>query len=148
LGEIVVAAATVAGVPAADKSFEAARQATAQRAATTLTAVDASNTTASGVNTGAMTRRVGDHTFVLANGIWRDSRLPVNTIDSSRVVVRVQAFSPAYFGVLEIVPSLKPALALGDHVIVAGRGVVLEVGPTGSTTLDPRDADALRAGWR
>ncbi|HXT47044.1 MAG TPA: hypothetical protein VN717_00310, partial [Gemmatimonadaceae bacterium] len=85
--------------------------------------------------------------FVLANGIWADTRAAALQKDSSVIKLRVQAFSAAYFRVLDIVPSIKPMLALGDHVIVAGRGIVLEVGPQGATDLDARAIAALNAGW-
>ncbi len=148
LSAMVVTGAAVASAATSNKSFEAARQATAQRAATNLTAVDASvSSTTSGSSTGT-TSRIGDRTFVLTNGVWKDSRLARSVGDSGNVIVRIQAFSPAYFSVLELVPSIKPMLALGDRVMVAGRGVVLEVGPTGATTLDPHDATALRSGWQ
>ncbi len=132
--------AVVSGVSAsAPSAFEVARKATAQRAATTLTAADEA---ADGA-----TRHVGDRTFLLANGVWADTRAAALQRDSSVTSVRVQAFSAAYFRVLDIVPSIKPMLALGDHVIVAGRGIVLEVGPQGITDLGARDIAALRAGW-
>lgn len=144
LSQVVVTGAAAASPATA---FEAAKQATAQRSATSLAAADAVVLHApSGVSEDAV-RRVGDRTFTLAHGVWTDSRVEAKANDSSVVKIRVQAFSAAYFRVLDIVPSIKPMLALGDRVIVAGRGVVLEVGPDGSTDLGARDVAALRAGW-
>lgn len=140
----VVVTGVAASAPAA---FEQARKATAQRAATTLAAADAA-TAAGAVDTaGGATRHIGDRTFVLANGIWSDTHAAAALKDSSLTKVRVQSFSAAYFRVLDIVPSIKPMLALGDHVIVIGRGVMLEVGPDGVTDLSAQDVAALRAGW-
>jgi len=143
LSEVVVTGAT-ASVPS---SFEIARKATAQRAATTLAAADAAIDTSNGSAVDGATRRVGDRSFIFANGTWADTRAAATERDSAVTRLRVQAFSAAYFRVLDIVPSIKPMLALGDHVIVTGRGVVLEVGPQGVTDLDARDIAALRAGW-
>jgi Ca-activated chloride channel homolog len=143
LNQVVVTGATAA----APSAFEGARKATAQRAATTLAAADAATGTATGAAVDGATRHVGDHSFVFANGIWGDTHAPAMQQDSSVTRLRVQAFSAAYFRVLDIVPSIKPMLALGDHVIVAGRGIVLEVGPDGETDLGAHDIAALRAGW-
>lgn len=128
-------------------AFEAAKQATAQRSATSLAAADAATVRGPSGMLPDDVRRIGDRTFTLAHGVWTDSRVVTKVTDSSVVKVRVQSFSAAYFRVLDIVPSIKPMLALGDHVIVAGRGVVLEVGPDGLTDLGARDVAALRAGW-
>ncbi|HSU96756.1 MAG TPA: VWA domain-containing protein, partial [Gemmatimonadaceae bacterium] len=143
LNQVIVSGAAAS----APSAFEVARKATAQRAATTLAAADAAtDSTAGGVVDGAI-RHVGDRSFIFANGIWADTRASAVQRDSSVTRLRVQAFSAAYFRVLDIVPSIKPMLALGDHVIVAGRGIVLEVGPQGVTNLGARDVASLRAGW-
>jgi hypothetical protein len=138
----------VAGVsaPSAAFAFEAAKQATAQRAVTSLAAADAAAQDAK-PSAGSSVRRVGDLTFRLVNGVWTDVRLKSNTIDSSAVIVRVQAYSAAYFRVLELAPSIKTVLALGERVVVTGRGVVLEIGPEGATTLSLRDETAVAAAW-
>ncbi|MEO6865725.1 MAG: VWA domain-containing protein, partial [Gemmatimonadaceae bacterium] len=141
----VVVNAVAASAPA--NSFEAAKQATAQRAATTLAALDVAMPASAGGVSIASVRRVGDLIFTLSNGAWKDSRLTLARTDTNVVTVRVQSFSAAYFRVLDLVPSIKPVLALGNHVIVVGRGIVLEVGPIGVSTLDAHDISVLRAGW-
>jgi Ca-activated chloride channel family protein len=146
MNQAVVTAAAAAGAPAPN-SFEAAKHATAQRAATSLAAVDAAFATSTDAGGTGTIRRVGDRTFVLTNNIWTDSRVLAYAADSTLTRVRVQAFSAAYFKAMDIVPSLRSILALGDRVIVAGRGVVLDIGPDGATDLSVRDVAALRGGW-
>ncbi|MEO7218490.1 MAG: hypothetical protein ABI026_09875, partial [Gemmatimonadaceae bacterium] len=133
--------------PVSVQSFEAAKRATEQRAAVSLASADKASTGATDINTDGAVRHVGDHTFVLSNGIWTDSHASLTEKASGTVVIHVRAFSAAYFRLMDIVPSLKPMLTLGDRVIVAGRGVVLQVGPDGMTDLDPRATTALRSGW-
>jgi hypothetical protein len=91
-------------------------------------------------------RHVGDRTFVLSNGIWADTRFD-RVVKDTVAKVRIQPFSAAYFKVLEIAPSISQMLALGDRVIVSGRGVVLEIAPDGATSLSAHDESLLRAGW-
>lgn len=144
LSQVVVTGAAAA---TPDRSFESARQATAQRAVTTLAASDATIQSIPNGAPVALSRRVGDRTFTLIKGVWTDTRLTANTGNRGGVTVRVQPFSAAYFRVLQLVPALKPVLALGDRMLVAGNGVVLEIVPDGATTLEAHDIDALRAGW-
>ncbi len=133
--------------PTANQAFEAARKATAQRGALSLSAADAASGGSANGMADANMRHVADRTFILSNGVWADSRPAVPSNDGSVARVRVQSFSAAYFRVLNLVPSIKPMLALGDRVIVTGRGVVLEIGPDGVADLNARDEALLRAGW-
>ena len=63
--------------------------------------------------------------------------------------IRIQAYSPAYFDLLETMPELRAAFALGDHVIVAGRAMAIEVttDADAATTLTAADRTALRENW-
>jgi Ca-activated chloride channel homolog len=122
--------------------FVDAKVAAAQRAAITLTAADSTATLGgSGGTTGSL-RRAGERTFIQRDGVWRDTRFH----DGMRVV-QVQAFSAAYFALVQAVPDLGPAFAIGDRVLAAGRQIAVEVSPTGATQLSDADVAAVQAGW-
>jgi Ca-activated chloride channel homolog len=147
------------GLPAAAGEREAyldAKQASAQRAAFNLASADSAaapmmaNQSAPGEagNAGGAgmtgTRRAGDRTFVLRDSVWTDTRYqPAAHLR----VVRVQAFSDAYFALARAVPDLRDAFAAGDRVVVAGRSVVVEVIPSGVATLADAEVAAVRAAW-
>jgi len=112
----VVVSGVAAAAPApsnATKSFEAARASSAQRAAMSVSAVDE----AIGLSKDDKSvRREGNRLFVLRDGVWTDAGLKDST---SRLKIR--AYSPAYFKILDVLPELREPFALGDRVIVAGR---------------------------
>lgn len=132
-----------------------AKQASAQRAAINLASADSAASTVMdpvdkvarrGGGSGAMneTRRAGDRTFVMRDSVWTDTRYKPT---ASLRVVRVQAFSDAYFALARAVPDLRDAFAAGDRVLVAGRSIAVEVTPSGVATLADADVAAVRAGW-
>ena len=137
---VVTGAATGRAAPAAAPSvqFEAAKAASAQRAATSLAVADS----AAGVVSDARIKRAGNHTFVLRDGIWTDTQYK-----GSGTVLRVKPFSDAYFKVIELQPDLRDAFAVGDRVIVAGRSVAIELSPNGQEQLSDRDQALLRDRW-
>jgi hypothetical protein len=61
--------------------------------------------------------------------------------------IRVQAYSPAYFALLERIPELRESFALGERVKVAGRRVAVEVAPDGVERLGASELDALERDW-
>jgi Ca-activated chloride channel family protein len=75
---------------------------------------------------GAEVRSAGGRTFRLKDGAWNDAAHA-----PSREVVRVKAWSPAYFELVRGLPEIVPALQAGDEVLVAGRRVSVRVGARG-----------------
>ena len=73
--------------------------------------------------------------------------IPYKQTAGSLRVVRVQAFSDAYFALARAVPDLRDAFAAGDRVLVAGRSIVVEVTPSGVATLADAEVAAVHAGW-
>jgi hypothetical protein len=138
----------VGGVGTAS-AFADAKVAAAQRAATTLVAADAiaasqsvgTHGAGSGGRSGEV-RHAGDRTFVQRDSVWTDTRF-----HAGMRTVRVQAFSAAYFALLQAVPDLGSALAIGDRLVVAGRQVAVEVTPAGVDHLSDADVAAVAAGW-
>lgn len=107
---------------------------------------------AGGVAEGAV-RRVGERLFVLRRGVWTDVRQAEAGPTSGVRRVKVAPLSPAWFELGRRLPALRPALALGDRVIIAGEGLVLELAPDGIERWSPGsleeilqafDADGLR----
>lgn len=115
----VTSAAGAAGAAApapAVAHFEAARAASEQRAAKSLAAADMATAA------GPQIRRAGTRTFRLDGERWVDVRYKPELR-----VYKVQAYSPTYFKLLEQIPDLRDALAVGDKVLVVGRSLALEI---------------------
>ena len=83
-------------------------------------------------------RRVGRRLFVEADGGLRDLRA-----DSELPAIRVELYSRDWFELQRRFPGLKPALALGESVIIAGEGLVLRI-ESGGAPLDVADWALLR----
>jgi Ca-activated chloride channel homolog len=79
-------------------------------------------------------RIVAGRAFVLLEGVWTD-RLH---LEETRTV-EVQAFSPAYFALLEAIPELRSWWRELSPVLVAGRDLSLRAGDQGATTLPPTE---------
>ncbi|MFL5582111.1 MAG: VIT domain-containing protein [Gemmatimonadaceae bacterium] len=127
---------------AREREFSAAKDAAGQRAATSLAAVDSAAAASLGDAGGARTRRAGGRVFVKRGEVWTDAAHK----DSTRII-KVKAFSAAYFALLEIAPALREPLALGERVLVAGSGVSVEVGAAGVEALSASDRAAIEKGW-
>jgi len=130
-------------VDAKRQEFEMAKAASAQRAATTLSAVDSVSADFAGVTV----RRVGTRTFSLTSTTWTDSRYT-----SAMRTVRVKPYSAAYFALLERLDDLRAPFALMGKdgtpgVVVAGRTVAVAVAADGAAALEARDIAAIEAGW-
>jgi Ca-activated chloride channel family protein len=121
--------------------FEAARASAGQRQAMSLQAVTIVVDSAIAAG-GQESRQASNRTFVLRDGVWSDGiDLPGAT------VVRVRAYSPAYFAVLERVPLIAQAFSLGERVRIAGRQVILEVSPEGVDRLSEAELRRIAADW-
>jgi len=138
----VVVSGVAAAAPApsnATKSFEAARASSAQRAAMSVSAVDE----AIGLSKDDKSvRREGNRLFVLRDGVWTDTGLK-----DSKSRLKIRAYSPAYFKILDVLPELREPFALGDRVIVAGRSIVIEIVSTGVESLTDREITDLQSKW-
>jgi Ca-activated chloride channel family protein len=137
LNNVAVTGAAVAPTPAAVQ-FEAAKAAAAQRSATSVSAADA----AVGIRDDANVRRAGNVTFVLRDSVWTDVRYR-----RSGTVLHVKPFSDAYFKLIELVPELREPFSVGERVIVAGRGMAIELTPAGEERLTDRDTALIRNSW-
>ncbi len=135
LQKSVTAGAADATAPSAAPMvrFEEARTASEQRAAKSLADVDRENPTQ---------RNAGGHSFTLIDSVWTDTR----QVSSGRVV-KVKAFSPGYFALVQRLPELAPLFAVGEQVRVQGRMVAIEVGRGGLSELDVATLDALALDW-
>jgi len=119
----------VAGQPAAspapsvaDKSFAAAKTAAEQRAATSLAQVDSMRVAYRSRDDAASTRRIESRTFELRGDVWTDVRYR----DGTRTL-HVQAYSRAYFELIDKLPDLRAVFALGDKVVVMGRVAAIQL---------------------
>jgi Ca-activated chloride channel family protein len=148
---------TVVPAEAPMAKFEAARKSTEQRDAKSVGAMDkdalsaymitgAGRAGATGSDSSAGrvdgAKRVGDHLFARRNGRWTDIAFKDGT-----KVVKIKAFSPAYFAVLDAIPELRAAFAVGDSVLVAGKHVAIEVGSAGAEQLGDAELRSLKEQW-
>lgn len=77
------------------------------------------------------------------HGVWMDTRH-----DPRQRVIRIQPFGGAYMELLRRHPDLAAAAALGEHVILAGRGLSIEIVRDGKSTLGPSEWSAVEAAFR
>jgi hypothetical protein len=133
----VVTGAASAPAPAAVQ-FEAAKSAAEQRSARSVAAADA----AVGMRDDADIRRAGNVTLVLRDSVWTDARYK-----QSGPVLKIKAFSDAYFKLLEMVPDLREPFSVGERVLVAGRSMAIELTPSGEERLSDRDLALIRDRW-
>ncbi|MEO8192349.1 MAG: VIT domain-containing protein [Gemmatimonadales bacterium] len=140
MSNVVVTGAATAAAPSANaKSFEAAREASKQRAATNLAVADELS---AGKDAASATRRVGTRTFSLRGDKWVD----LQRSDSTKTV-KVRAFSEAYFKLIDLIPELREVFALGDKVVVAGDDIAIEIGTSGTETLSESELRRVQSGW-
>jgi hypothetical protein len=118
--------------------FEAAKSAAAQRSATNIAVADSMAVSESRADV----RRAGNLTFALRDGVWTDVRYKQST-----TVVRVKAYSDAYFKLIEAIPDLKEPFSIGDRVMVTGKDVAIELGPTGKEQLSDRELSSIKDRW-
>lgn len=137
---MVVTGVATAAAPAPEartKAFEAARDASKQRATMNLADADEVDQLKK-----ESTRRIGAKLFALRGETWTDLR----KTDSMKPI-KVKSFSEAYFKIIDLIPELREVFALGNKVVVAGRDVAIEVGPTGAETLSDSELKRIQSGW-
>ncbi len=127
-----------AAAPAPALRFEAAKAAAEQRAVQNMSQLDAAQSGLAARQQFAMGRM-----FTLVDGEWQDA---VPAGQPTRVV-RVAAYSAAYFALLDRLPALKEALAMGERVAVQGRAVRLVLDAKGDSTLTAGALDAIVRDW-
>jgi Ca-activated chloride channel family protein len=79
----------------------------------------------SSVETDDRLRLAGGNAFLLSDGVWTDTRFEGDAMETERVVF----LSDEYFALLDRLPELAPAFALGDRVIAIAGGAAYEVRP-------------------
>ena len=137
----MVAAAPAPAPPSANDQFEAARKAAEQRSARSLgsSAMQLDQVVVTGTGAAVPARNVGGRTFTLVDGRWTDTRYT----ESGTRVTKIKAYSKAYFALLDQAPELREMFALGERVLVAGKGVALEVGGEGREELSGPELQRL-----
>src|SRR5688500_4890172 len=133
-----VATAAPTAPPAAEMRFEAAKTASAQRAATTIAEVDALG----GLRDEATVRRLGSVTLLLRDSVWTDSRFK-----KEAPVLRVKPFSDAYFKLIEMMPDLREQFSFSERLIISGRSMAIELTARGKEQLTEADLRQLRDRW-
>jgi hypothetical protein len=138
---VVTGTATAAAAPppsANAKAFEAARDAAQMRAATNISAAPERLQDADA----RAVQRAGTHTFVLRDGIWTDA-----AASDSMNRIKVKPFSTAYFKLIDAIPELREIVAISDKIIIAGKGVSIEITSAGVETLSEADFKRVLTQW-
>lgn len=91
---------------------------------------------------GARQRVIGGRRFAQQGAQWTD------LAQRSQRVVSVEAYSPAYFALLEALPELRDAMQLGDDVLVAGRRASIRIQRAGQAALAANDVMQLAKDFR
>ena len=112
--------------------------------AVVATAAQAADSLAAGAGERAgRSRRVGGRLFTWRDSVWTD----IAHGDSLRVV-RVVAYSDAYFALLRALPELVQPATLEPAVLVAGRRVSIKIEAGGKTTWTDGELAALVRDFR
>ena len=127
----------VANAPAAAQ-FEAAKTASEQRATRSLDELDKDLLR----DRKESVRMAGNRTFTLQDSVWTETRSA-----NGLPVIKVKAFSPAYFDLVKNVPELQPLFAIGERVRVFGKHVAIEVAPDGVAELDAMGLANVVRNW-
>ena len=127
----------VVAAPERDR-FEQAREASAQRSAKSLAEFDGPGFRAGGV----ALRVAGTRAFELRDSVWTDTR-PT----AGQRMLKVRAYSDAYFALVQRLPELGPLFAVGERVRVHGQRVSIEIGTEGESRLDAAALDAVAREW-
>ncbi len=135
------AAPSAASGAGAVQAAESARQRRSARNEADLRAAD--EAVLAGVAGREDTRALGGRLFTLRDGVWTD----VAPTTGQRVI-RVRAFSSAYFEVLNALPELEPVLRELGEVVVAGTRVSVQVGGEGIEAISTSELRELVAGFR
>jgi Ca-activated chloride channel family protein len=135
--------------------FEAARAATEQRDAKSIGSMDKplmlqEVVIADGGNGGGTIekdradalKRAGNRIFAHRHDRWTDISYKPET-----KIVKIKPFSPAYFAVLDAIPDLRAAFAVGDRVLVSGQRIAIEVSADGAETLGAAELRSLKEQW-
>ncbi len=95
-----------------------------------------------GSSSSSAQRVLGSRRFEQRGAQWMD------LAQARQRIVSVEAFSPAYFAVLQALPELRDAALLGDDVLVAGQRVSIRIQRVGQVTLPATDVLQLAKDFR
>ena len=130
-------AGAMASAAAESRGFAMAKVASKQREVKSLGELSRDEEASSRV-----TRAVFGRTFVKVGATWTDVRYA--DARGKVATIKVKGYSEAWFALLRALPQAKDAFALGDHVIIAGRQLVVEVADDGVTTLSSADIERVK----
>ena len=141
LGAVSVSGAAAPAPPAAraqtgQAAFEAAQTSADMVSAASVSSARKASARAQDRSVDAMApagstlqRVIGSRRYEQQGTQWKDLG------QLSQRVVSVEAFSAAYFALLNALPELRDAAALGDDVLIAGRKVSIRIQRVGQTTM-------------
>ncbi len=87
----------------------------------------------------ANVQNIGQRGYIQRNGRWEDTRWQ----QDQKIVMRIQAYSEAYFQLSRNFPAANSQLAVGDNAILILNGQVIEIADEGKTVLTDEDLKLL-----
>lgn len=120
------------------RAVAAAEQSRVRREAKSTLELEAADEVLLGRGHVSQARHVAGRLFKDQAGVWTDLRH-----DSSTRVVRIAAFSDAYFAVLAALPELKPYVTEFGSVLVSGDRVAIHIDETGTERLSAQAVQRL-----
>ena len=133
----VVRAMAAPRAQSGDVAFRRARNSAKQQQTSSLGEAEqmaADAVTAGGRKEVAAWQRVGRRIFVSRNEEWVDGALEADAPE-----LAIAPYSDAWFDLLDRLPGLRAALALGDRVIIAGEGLTLRIESGGRISISAID---------
>jgi len=127
--------------PAAAR-FESAKAASAQRALSTVAAMDSMTAASERRDAASTMKRVNARRFLLTDGVWTDERYT-----AGMPKVSIKPFGKAYFDLVAELPELRDVFAIGERVIVVGRDRAIEVSDHGIDSMSSAERAALIKAW-
>jgi Ca-activated chloride channel family protein len=115
-----------------------AEQSRARREAKSALELEAADEALLGRGHVGQARHVAGRLFKDLDGVWTDLQH-----DAGTRIVRIAAFSDAYFAVLEALPELKPYVTEFGSVIVSGDQVAIHIGDAGADRLSGQAVQRL-----
>jgi Ca-activated chloride channel family protein len=123
-------------------AVEQSLRASEKKAAASLDAAERLTAKEEAAGGGAVVSRSG-RLLENRSGVWTDT----NHSPRQRIV-RIEPWSEAYLELLRRLPALSAAAGLGDHVILAGRGLSVEIVAGGRRTLDAGEWSGIERAFR
>lgn len=138
-GAVAPAAAPVTGASAVQAAESARRmRSTASMEDLSAAANELAKQALASIDATLRTKMMSGRLFVLRAGVWADG-----AHSAEARLVRVRAFTEAWFALAAALPELSEGLEQNESVVIAGRDLSLQVGDEGVERLSRSELDEI-----